>query len=45
MERLENASAGPGFFERLTGIAAPIAGIYGASMPGASKLLFPQPPR
>lgn len=42
MERLENASAGPGFFKRLAGIAAPIAGIYGATMPGASKLVFPQ---
>ena len=41
MERLENAQAGPGFFERFAGIAAPIAGIYGASMPGGSKLLFP----
>jgi hypothetical protein len=45
MERLENASAGPGFFERLAGIAAPAAAIYGATMPGASKLLFQQPPR
>lgn len=45
MERLENASAGPGFFERLAGIGGPIAGIYGATMPGASRMLLPQPPR
>jgi len=45
MERLENASAGPSFFERLAGIAAPAAAIYGATMPGASRMLFPQPPR
>ena len=44
MERLANAQAGPGFWERFAGIAAPVAGIYGATMPGASKLLFPQPP-
>ena len=31
MERLANASAGPGFFERLARIAAPVAGIYGVT--------------
>jgi hypothetical protein len=45
MERLADAQAGPGFFERLAGYAVPAAAMYGASMPGGSKLLFPQPPR
>ena len=43
MERLENASAGPGIFERIAGYAAPAATFYGATLPSASKLLFPQP--
>jgi len=45
MERLENASAGPGFFERLAGYATPAAAIYGAALPGGSNILFPQPRR
>ena len=45
MERLANAQAGPGFWERFADIAAPAAAIYGASTPGASRVLFPQPPR
>ena len=42
MKRLENASAGPGIFERLAGYAAPAAAICGATLPGGSSMLFPQ---
>jgi len=40
-----NAQAGSGFWECFAGTGAPAAAIYGASIPGGSKLLFPQPPR